>query len=174
MPDMLSVGQGKQSHSQYRAQMLLWSVMGAPLILGADIRKLDTFYMSLITAKEVLAVNADADVVQGSRLRAHESYEVWGKPISQRVDKPKGAGNMTEPALVAVLFNKGSVNATTVAVQVAAAGGDHGNSDFYPAQISGRFAVRDLLLQKDLGVFRGSYSQLVPPQDAVMIQITPA
>ena len=34
MPDMLSVGQGSQTQAQYRAQMLLWSVLGAPLILG--------------------------------------------------------------------------------------------------------------------------------------------
>ena len=43
MPDMLSVGQGAQTQAQYRAQMLLWSVLGAPLILGADIRKMDAF-----------------------------------------------------------------------------------------------------------------------------------
>ena len=64
MPDMLSVGQGQQSQAQYRAQMLLWSVMGAPLILGADIRKLDAFTKSLVTAAEVLAVNSDPDCVQ--------------------------------------------------------------------------------------------------------------
>ena len=53
MPDMLSVGQGRQTQAQYRAQMLLWSVMGAPLILGADIRKMDAFTKSLVTAPEV-------------------------------------------------------------------------------------------------------------------------
>ena len=53
MPDMLSVGQGRQTQAQYRAQMLLWSVMGAPLILGADIRKMDAFTTSLLTAPEV-------------------------------------------------------------------------------------------------------------------------
>ena len=53
MPDMLSVGQGRQTQAQYRAQMLLWSVMGAPLILGADIRKMDAFTRSLLTAPEV-------------------------------------------------------------------------------------------------------------------------
>ena len=152
--------------------MLLWSVMGAPLILGADIRHLDAFYMSLITAPEVLAVNSDADVTQGSRLRAGGSWEVWGKPISQRVDVPARRGRPKQPALVAVLFNKGSESAT-VAVSVGSAGGDHGSSDFYPAQISGNFSVRDLLLRQDLGVFHGSFSAVVPPTDALMVQIVP-
>jgi hypothetical protein len=74
MPDMLSVGQGAQTQAQYRAQMLLWSVLGAPLILGADIRKLDAFTTALVTATEVLAVNADPDCVQGSLLRSRGSY----------------------------------------------------------------------------------------------------
>jgi len=143
MPDMLSVGQGKQTHAQYRAQMLLWSVMGTwpsgsfhrsvlsrifpsfshvhvperphggrgflstppnltispikikilfgagasggPLILGNDIRQMDPFIKALVTAPEVLAVNSDSDVVQGSFLRGNGSYEIWGKPIGRRV-----------------------------------------------------------------------------------------
>ena len=76
MPDMLSIGQGAQTRAQYRAQMLLWSVMGAPLILGADIRHLDEFSTKLVTAREVLAVNADPDCVQGSLLRSRDSYEI--------------------------------------------------------------------------------------------------
>jgi alpha-galactosidase len=35
-PDMLTIGQGGQTQSEYRAQMFLWSVLGAPLIMGYD------------------------------------------------------------------------------------------------------------------------------------------
>ena len=34
-PDMLTVGQGAQTETQYRSQFFLWSVLGAPLLLGA-------------------------------------------------------------------------------------------------------------------------------------------
>lgn len=40
MPDMLTVGQGGQSVGQYRAMMSLWSILGAPLIAGNDIRNM--------------------------------------------------------------------------------------------------------------------------------------
>lgn len=157
---------------RYRAQMLLWSVLGAPLILGADIRNMDAFTKSLITAPEVLAVNADRDCVQGSLLRSRGSYEVWAKPLSKRVDKKptNNATRVTEepaPAIAVVLFNKGDVNTTATLV----IGPSQFSSDFYPAQIRGAYEVRDLLAQKDLGIHRGNFIMEIPPQDAVMLQI---
>ena len=178
MPDMLSVGQGSQTQAQYRAQMLLWSVMGAPLILGADIRKLDAFTTSLITATEVLAVNADPDCVQGSLLRSRGSYEVWGKPLRHRVDAPAAAdGGRAEdaPAVAVVLFNKGDV-ATNVTLRIAGHG-DYGESDIYPAGVDSKMVVRDLLKKEDLPARAhslGELTMLVPPTDAVMLQIRAA
>lgn len=174
MPDMLSVGQGKQSNSQYRAQMLLWAVMGGPMILGNDIRQMDPFIKDLITAPEVLAVNADPDVVQGSFLRADGSYEIWGKPIGRRVDMgvgvdPTNTDAAATPAFVVVMFNKGDA-ATQVVLQMA---GDGAGGDLYPAAITGPYEVRDLLLQKDLGVHVGHLQMMVPATDAVMLQIVP-
>jgi hypothetical protein len=67
MPDMLSVGQGRQTQAQYRAQMLLWSVLGAPLILGADIRKMDAF----TTAVRALSVPHSKSVLCGAFVWAH-------------------------------------------------------------------------------------------------------
>lgn len=176
MPDMLSVGQGSQTQAQYRAQMLLWSVMGAPLILGADIRKLDTFTTSLITATEVLAVNADPDCVQGSLLRSRGSYEIWGKPLRHRVDAPAVAdGEEDAPAVAVVLFNKGDV-ATNVTLKISGLG-DYGESDIYPAGVDGKMVVRDLLKKEDLPArahMFGELTMLVPPTDAVMLQIRAA
>ena len=38
MPDMMTIGMGAQSQSQYRAQFFLWAVLASPLIMGNDIR----------------------------------------------------------------------------------------------------------------------------------------
>jgi len=174
MPDMLSIGQGGQTQAQYRAQMLLWSVMGAPLILGADIRHLDEFSTKLVTAREVLAVNADPDCVQGSLLRSRGSYEIWGKPLRNRVDTDvaRNASDAAadDPAFAVVLFNKGTI-ATNVTLHVAGTG-DYGMSDFYPAGIDGPYHVRDLLQQQDVATAHlGPLTTTVPPTDAVMLQI---
>lgn len=53
-----------QSQGQYRAQMFLYAVLGAPLVLGNDIRAMDNFTFSLVTAPEVLAIDQDAACLQ--------------------------------------------------------------------------------------------------------------
>ena len=53
MPDMMTIGQGKQSLAEYRAQFALWVVLGAPLIIGCDIRMMDAAVLELLTSAEV-------------------------------------------------------------------------------------------------------------------------
>ena len=53
MPDMLTIGQGHQTQSEYRAQMALWVVLGAPLIIGCDIRSMKPEILELLTVPEV-------------------------------------------------------------------------------------------------------------------------
>ena len=168
MPDMLSMGQGLQSHSQYRAQFLLWSVMGAPLILGADVRSLDATSLALVTNEDVLAVNADPDNIQGSFLFAREAWECWGKPISQRVDSKKEAA--AAPAVILVVVNKSTLHDAAVVINVR----DRYHGALHPAAFTGSFEVRDVLLGKNLGVRHdGLLSLVVPPMDAVMLQLVP-
>ena len=108
---------------------------------------------------QVLAVNADPDCVQGSLLRSRGSYEIWGKPLRQRVDEgAAGAAALLtnssssssssstataappSPAIAVVLFNKGEL-AANVTLHVGGSG-DYGSSDFYPAGIDGPYNVR--------------------------------
>ena len=63
--DMLTVGMGGQTDGQYRAQFFLWAVLGAPLILGNDVRSMSNFTLSLVTSPEIIAVDQDAWCVQG-------------------------------------------------------------------------------------------------------------
>ena len=92
---------------------------------------------------QVLAVNADPDCVQGSLLRSRGSYEIWGKPLRQRVDTDaaltSNATVMGSPAIAVVLFNKGEL-AANVTLHVGGSG-DYGSSDFYPAGIDGPYNV---------------------------------
>eukprot|EP01051_Picozoa_sp_SAG22_P016129 SAG22_NODE_2219_length_2823_cov_1.220999_2_plen_610_part_00 len=92
MPDYLTVnghlvpgvghGSGHLTHAENRAQFLLWVILGSPLIMGNDIRKLDNFTVDLVTSPEVLAVNQDPQCIQGSMVRADGPTETWIKPLS--------------------------------------------------------------------------------------------
>jgi alpha-galactosidase len=52
--------QSRETHEEQRTELTLWAISRSPLILGANLTKLDPFTRSLITAKEVLALNQTA------------------------------------------------------------------------------------------------------------------
>ena len=60
-PDMLEIGNGHCSVDEYKTHFSLWSVLKAPLIIGNDIRTLQTGdeIYNILSNKEVIAVNQD-------------------------------------------------------------------------------------------------------------------
>ncbi|HUX45570.1 MAG TPA: glycoside hydrolase family 27 protein, partial [Terracidiphilus sp.] len=52
--------QSRETHDEQRTEMTLWAISRSPLILGANLTKLDDFTRSLITNKEVLDMNQQA------------------------------------------------------------------------------------------------------------------
>ena len=75
MPDMLTIGMGGLSQAEYRTELFLWTILGAPLILSNDIRHVDEWALQLLTNPEILAVQADSDCVQGSLSHAIDATE---------------------------------------------------------------------------------------------------
>lgn len=155
-PDMLTVGQGAMTETQYRSQFFLWAVLGSPLILGNDVRSMDNFTIELLTSSEVLAVNQDKDCVQASLAHFEGATEVWVKPLSSR-------------NFAAVLFNNGPEPAN---VTLEISSNYQGNGDFYPATFPSAH-LRDIYAQKDLGVYTDGYTALVQGYDAMILLVIP-
>ena len=63
----LIIGNFGLSYTQSKAQMGLWSIMAAPLLMGNDLRNLDPKMKQILTAKEVIAVDQDILGKQGKR-----------------------------------------------------------------------------------------------------------
>ena len=65
--DMLVVGMNGKGHCgltgcsyvQYRTHFSLWAFLGSPLMIGCDIRNLDEESRSILTNREMLAINQD-------------------------------------------------------------------------------------------------------------------
>lgn len=158
MPDMLTTNQGGMTFSQYRAEFLLYTVLGTPIIFGATLDQLlsDSDIYSLITNKEIIAVNQDSDCTQGSMLRMESSYEIWGKPLN-------------DSSVVVVVVNKDEKSNVNVVVNVFGYEGD-----FYPMFLDGAkrtFYARDLVQGKELGKFNLNITVEVEPMDAMMIKL---
>ncbi|MFG2602229.1 NPCBM/NEW2 domain-containing protein [Streptomyces sp. NPDC048514] len=65
-PDMLEVGNGGMTDTEYRSHFSLWSVMAAPLLIGTDLRKASRATFDILGDKEVIAVDQDPLGKQGT------------------------------------------------------------------------------------------------------------
>ncbi|MFF8730549.1 NPCBM/NEW2 domain-containing protein [Streptomyces sp. NPDC015171] len=65
-PDMLEVGNGGMTDTEYRSHFSLWSVMAAPLLIGTDLRKASQATFDILDNKDVIAVDQDPLGRQGS------------------------------------------------------------------------------------------------------------
>jgi alpha-galactosidase len=148
-PDMLEVGNGGMTATEYRSHFSLWCLLAAPLIAGNDLRTMTPEIHDILTNSEVLAVNQDPLGREGARVWKDGELEVWSK-------------QMKDGSRAAVLFNR-SEAAANVTVNWEDIG--------YPAHLPA--LVRDLWAKKDLGKFVGNYSAQVPSHGVVVVKVMP-
>ena len=80
-PDMLEVGNGDLTSAENRAHFSLWCMLAAPLFLGNDVRNIPDDVLSIITNKEVIALNQDKLCKQAAKVSDANSIEVFLKPL---------------------------------------------------------------------------------------------
>ena len=130
------------------AQMSLWSLLSAPLLIGGDLTTLDSFSLSMLTNDEVIAVDQDPLGRAAKKVFDQGKLSVWVKDLE---DGSKTVG----------LFNLGDGEQ-----DVSAKWSDLG--------LSGKRQMRDLWRQKDLGAFEGEFHALVAPHGVVLVRTSPA
>jgi alpha-galactosidase len=107
-PDMLEVGNGGMTTTEYISHFSLWSLLSSPLLLGNDLRSMNSTTLGIIRNRDVIDVNQDWGGSQGRRVRDDGTSEVWAKPMS-------------DGSVAVVLFNRGSA-ATTISTSAAELG----------------------------------------------------
>ena len=80
-PDMLEVGNGDLSYNENVAHFSLWCMMASPLIAGNDLRNMDEETLSILTNKEMIAIDQDPLGIQGFRIYDNPFFEIWLKPL---------------------------------------------------------------------------------------------
>lgn len=53
------------SYAQSQAQMAVWAIMAAPLIMSVDLRTIEPKFRELLLNKDVIAINQDSLGIQG-------------------------------------------------------------------------------------------------------------
>ena len=154
-PDMLIVGRlgwgslrpTRLTHNEQYSHMSLWAVCCSPLLIGCDLTQMDDFTKSLLTNDEVLETNQDELGAQAARVAKDARAEIWAKPMS-------------DGSLVFALFNTYSLD-TKITI------------DFKSLGLEGRWRVRDLWAQKDLGTFSDSYGAEVFVHATHLVRLFP-
>jgi alpha-galactosidase len=148
-PDMLEVGNGGMSTTEYRSHFSLWAILAAPLIAGNDLRNMKPEIHDILTNKEVITVDQDPLGREGRRVAKDGDLEIWAK-------------QMQDGGRAVVLLNRGS-SQHEITVNWREIG--------YPDHLSA--AVRDLWSHKDLGTMTGKLSAPVESHGVVMVTIRP-
>jgi alpha-galactosidase len=80
-PDMLEVGNGGMTDTEYRSHFSLWSIMAAPLLIGTDLRTIKPDALQILLNKDVIAIDQDPLGVQGRQVRDADGIHVIVKPL---------------------------------------------------------------------------------------------
>ncbi|HEY0954741.1 MAG TPA: glycoside hydrolase family 27 protein [Roseateles sp.] len=80
-PDMLEVGNGGMSVTEYESHFSLWAMLAAPLVAGNDMSKMDADTRRILTNKDVIDVDQDPLGQAARRVRKDGDLEVWARPL---------------------------------------------------------------------------------------------
>ncbi|CAH8585938.1 unnamed protein product [Schistosoma intercalatum] len=86
-PDMLVLGNNGLSNDQKRAHMGMWCMFAAPLLISADMDKVDEFSASLLRNKHLLAIDQDKGGHQAEFVKSRNDVQLWIRKLDNR---PKG------------------------------------------------------------------------------------
>ncbi len=168
-PDMLVVGLvgwGPDLHptrlapdEQY-THISLWCLLDAPLLIGCDLSRLDDFTLGLLTNDEVIAINQDPLGRQAGRIFNEGGKQIWAK----RMEDSSWAVGLFWTGSVRRMtpesyFNWEPVGAERITLSASSLG------------ISGKFSVRDVWRQTDLGVFEKTFGAEVPYHGVVLLRV---
>jgi alpha-galactosidase len=80
-PDMLEIGNGGMSATEYRTHFSLWCMLAAPLMAGNDLRSMSDETRDILANREVIALDQDLLGRQGERISSRDGIEIWSKPL---------------------------------------------------------------------------------------------
>ena len=148
-PDMLEIGNGGMSVTEYETHFSLWCLMKAPLLIGTDVHKMSDDTFRILTNTEVIAVNQDSLGIQGNKTKIDGDKEIWAGPLANN-------------SHAVLLLNRGSSSTAITA--------DWTDFGLDP---STEASVRDIWQHKDLGTMKGNVTATVASHGVVMYRITP-
>ncbi|XP_072040646.1 alpha-N-acetylgalactosaminidase-like isoform X5 [Amphiura filiformis] len=155
-PDMLIIGDFSLSVEQAKAQMAMWAILAAPLLMSNDLRTITPEYRDILLNKDVIAISQDNAGIMGKRVLQNGSIEVWTKKLT-------GIGEFAT-----AILNVGDYGAPiNVSIPLV---------DFGVETFSGVFDIQDVFLQKDYYNYfmDGNFDIEIPPNSVAFLHLYPS
>ncbi len=124
------------------SQLVMWSVMASPLIIGSDPRTLPPSMIDTLKNPEIIAVDQDPLAIQGVQVASN----VYSKVLSGKGER------------AVALLNRGEAPAEMTV-------------NFADTGLKGDIAIRDLRARADRGTATGSYTVTVPAHGTAFLKL---
>lgn len=147
--DAIDVGNGEMdglTKAERQSYMTLWAINKSPLFTGDDLTRLDSYGLSLLTNKEVIAVDQN-DAPVARPVTPVGDQQVWGTA------NPDGSYTVA-------LFNLGDAPASVTA-------------DWAAFGFTGNASVRDLWNKADLGTYKNKITEALPAHGSRLFTVKP-
>ncbi|KAK7086451.1 hypothetical protein SK128_004218 [Halocaridina rubra] len=154
-PDMLIIGNFGLSYEQSKAQMAMWAILAAPLLMSNDLRNMDPQNKDILQNIDIIAVNQDTLGLQGRRLSKENGIEIW----SRQINPTQGTDYSYS---LAVLNRRTDGTPYDVSITLSTLG----------MTFAGGYSVTDLFTSVDLGDFApdDTFEVRVNPTSVVMLR----
>jgi hypothetical protein len=147
--DSLDVGNAEMdglTKAERQSYMTLWAISKSPLYTGDDLTKLDAYGVSLLTNREVIAVDQNDSPV--------------ARPVTPMGDQQVWAAGNPDGSYTVALFNLASAPASVTA-------------DWASFGLRGSASVRDLWSHQNVGNHNGEITETLPAHGSRLFTIKP-
>jgi len=147
--DAVDVGNGTMdglTKAERQSYMTLWAINKSPLFTGDDLTQLDSYGISLLTNKEVIAVDQNTSPV--------------ARPVTSVGDQQVWATKNADGSYTVALFNLGDSPASVTA-------------NWASLGFTGNASVRDLWNTSNLGTYKDKITEALPAHGSRLFTIKP-
>ncbi|WP_431953481.1 alpha-galactosidase D [Actinacidiphila sp. bgisy167] len=147
--DSLDVGNGAMdglTQAERQSYMTLWAIAKSPLYTGDDLTRLDDYGLSLLTNREVIALN--------------QSSTPPARPVTPSDDQQVWAARNADGSYTVALFNLADAPAAVTA-------------DWTSLGFSGNASVRDVWSHQNLGAHKNRITETLPAHGSRLFTVTP-
>jgi alpha-galactosidase len=156
-PDMLEVGNG-MSYNEDKAHFSLWCMLAAPLAAGNDLRKMSEQTRSILTNKEVIAIDQDELGIAAYRIKMADSLELWVKPLKNNELAVCFLNRASHPQKLNIKWNDLDISNAEAGIDIKFA--------------ENKYVLHDLWLKKAAGTTKGTFKQDLASHDVIMLKLT--